>query len=104
MHKNVIYICKYTYNMRVYPNQYSFTDRSKAVLHLWIISVLFLLCFRARLFIDALLSPAGKGETSWLSFVMSNCEVATFPLVSWARCGAWLYRFLIFFLLTFIDI
>ena len=33
-----------------------------------------------RLFIDALWSPAGKGLTSWLSFVMSNCEVAAFPL------------------------
>ena len=57
------------------------TDRSRAVLPLWIIyviSVLFLLCFRARLFIDALWSPAGKGLTSWLSFVMSNCEVVTF--------------------------
>ena len=28
--------------------------------------------------------------------VMSCCEVVTFPLVSWVRCGAWLYRFLIF--------
>ena len=46
--------------------------------------------FCARLFFDALLSPAGKGLTSWLSFVMiSNCcEVVTFPLVSWVRCGA----------------
>ena len=60
------------------------------------ISVLFLLCFHAHLFIDALWSPARKGLTSWLSFVMSNCEVATFPLVSWVRCGARLYRFLIF--------
>ena len=50
--------------------------------------VLFLLCFRARLFIDAMWSPAGKGLTSWLSFVMSNCEVVTFPLVYWVRCGA----------------
>ena len=32
----------------------------------------------------------------WLPFVMSNCDVFTFPLVSWVRCGAWLYRFLIF--------
>ena len=58
-----------------------FTDRYKAVLLLWIIyviSVLFLLCFRTRLFIDALWSPAGKGLTSWLSFVKSNCEVVTF--------------------------
>ena len=42
-----------------------------------------LLCLRARLFIDALWSPAGKGLTSCLSFVMSNCEV-----VSCVRCGA----------------
>ena len=42
----------------------------------------------AGLFIDALWSPAGKGLTSWLSFVMSYCEVVTFPLVSWVRCGA----------------
>ena len=49
-----------------------------------------------RLFIDALWSPARKGLTSWLSFVMSNCEIVTFPLVSGVRCGACLYRFLIF--------
>ena len=55
-----------------------FTDRSKAVLLLWIIyviSVLFLLCFRARLFINALWSPDGKGLTSWLSFLMSTRDV-----------------------------
>ena len=47
------------------------------------------LCFRARLLIDALWSPAGKGMTSWLSFVMSDCEVVTFPSVSLVkRCGA----------------
>ena len=34
--------------------------------------------------------------TSWLSFVMSNCEFVTFPLVSWVKCGSWLYQFLIF--------
>ena len=66
---------------------------------------LVLLCFRVRLLIDALWSPAGKGLTSWLSLVMSNCEVVTFPLVSWVGCGAWLYRFLVFVIfLTFIDI
>ena len=67
-----------------------FTERSKAVLLLWIIrviSVLCLLCFRARLFNDASWSPAGKGLTSWLSFVMSNCEFVTFFLVSCVRCG-----------------
>ena len=59
-------------------------------------SVLCLLCLCARLFICALWSPAGKGLTSWLSFVVSNCEFVTFPLVSWVRCGTWLYRLLIF--------
>ena len=78
---------------------------SNAVLLLWIInviSVLFLLCFRARLFIDALWPPAGKGLTFWFSFVMSNCEIVTFPLVSWVRCGAWLYWCLIFALFLLI--
>ena len=49
---------------------------------------LVLLCFHACLFVDALWSPAEKGLTSWLSFVMSNCDVVTFSLVSWVRCGA----------------
>ena len=38
----------------------------------YVISVLLLLYFCARLFIDALWSAAGKGLTSWLSFVLSN--------------------------------
>ena len=41
---------------------------------------LVLLCFLTCLFIDALWSPAGKGLTSWLLFVVSNCVVATFPI------------------------
>ena len=53
--------------------------------------MLFLSCFCAGLFIDASCSPGGKGLTSWLSFVMSNCAFVTFPLVSWVRCGARLY-------------
>ena len=63
-------------------------DCSKAVILLWIIcaiSVLFLLCFHARLFINVLWSPAGKELTCWLSFVLSNCEVVTFLLVFWVR-------------------
>ena len=50
-------------------------------------SVLCLLCLCARLFICALWSPAGKGLTSWLSFVVSNWEFLTFPLVSCVGCG-----------------
>ena len=86
---------------------------------------LFLFClvfamFCARLFICALWSPAGKGLTSWLSFVASSVSLSLshwypgsgvvldcidswsmhhyllFPLVSWVRCGTWLYWFLIF--------
>ena len=47
--------------------------------------------FHVRLFVDALWLPAGKGLTSWFSFMMSNCGVVTDSLVSWVR-----YRFLIF--------
>ena len=52
-----------------------------------VFSVLCLLCLCARLFICALWSPAGKGLTSWISFVVSYCEFVIFPLVSWVRCG-----------------
>ena len=48
---------------------------------LCIFSVLCLLCPCTRLLICALWSPAGKGLTSWPSFVVSYCEFVTFPLV-----------------------
>ena len=63
------------------------------LLLLWIIHIIPVLCllfFRARLFIDALWSPSGNGLTSLLSFVMYNCEFATFPLGSLVRCGTFL--------------
>ena len=43
--------------------------------------MLFLYCvvMLSRLLIAALWSPAGKGLTSWLSFVVLNCVVVTFP-------------------------
>ena len=72
------------------PPVKSFTDRSKAVLLLWIIyviSVLFCYAFMHVCF----LMPCG---TCWekadllASFVMSNWDVVTYPLVSWVRCGA----------------
>ena len=40
---------------------------------LCVFSVFCILCLCARLFICALWSPAGKGLTSWLSFMVSNC-------------------------------
>ena len=57
-------------------NGLALPDRSKAVLLLWIFYGFFfrlvfaMLC--ARLLICALWSPAGKGLTFWLSFVVSN--------------------------------
>ena len=36
--------------------------------------------FCACLFICALWSPAGKGLTPWLSFVVSYCEFVAFPI------------------------
>ena len=62
-------------------------DISKAVLLLWLFVLQVFLCFRARLFFDGLWSHAGKGLTSWLSFVMSNSKFVTFPSISWVRCG-----------------
>ena len=44
---------------------------------------LFYLCLAfvmlSRLFIAALWSPAGKGLTSWLLFVIFNCVFVTIP-------------------------
>ena len=59
-------------------------DRSKAVLLLWIfyVFVLFCVCYvfvRVCLYV-LLWSPAGKGLTSWLSFVVS---AVSFSLSHW---------------------
>ena len=43
---------------------------------LWIICVIYVLCLSC---IADLWSPAGKGLTSWLLFVMFNWEFVTFP-------------------------
>ena len=43
-------------------------------------SILCLLCLCVRLFICALWPPAGKGLTSWLLFVVSNCEFCHFRI------------------------
>ena len=60
-----------------------------------------LLCFHARLSVDALWPPAGKGLTSWLSFVMSNCH---FPIGSLGQVWFLIVSFLIFALfLTWVS-
>ena len=56
---------------------------------LWVFCLLFVMpLLSARLFTCALWTPAGKGLTSWISFVVYNCEFVTFPLVSWVRRGS----------------
>ena len=45
------------------------------------------LCESVYTNVCALWSPAGKGLTFWLSFLVSNYDFFTFPLVSWVRCG-----------------
>ena len=44
--------------------------------HLCYICIVFVML--SRLFIDASWSPAGKGLTYWLSFVVLNCVFVTF--------------------------
>ena len=39
----------------------------------------FVFVMLSRTFISALWSPAGKELTSWLTFVMFNCVIVTFP-------------------------
>ena len=46
-------------------------------------SVLCLLCLCSRLFICALWSPAGKGLTSWLSFVVSTVSLSLSHWCPW---------------------
>ena len=50
-----------------------------AMLLTCIIYVCLVFVMFSRLFIAALRSPAGKGLTSWLLFVMFNCVFVTFP-------------------------
>ena len=45
--------------------------------HFWYFCIVFVML--SRLFIAALWSTAGKGLTSWLSFVMFDCVFVTFP-------------------------
>ena len=76
-----------------------------AVLRLWIIFVICVLCLSAILsclFLAPLWSPAGKCLTSWLSCLWCFLVFLTLShVVCIVRCGIALYRFLIFaFFLT----
>ena len=76
-----------------------FTDRSKAVLLLWIFYVFVLSCvcyvLCASVYMCFVVTCWERADL--LALVCDVfCEFVTFPLVSWVRCGTWLYRFLIF--------
>ena len=64
------------------PSNKYFTDRSKAVLLLWIFYVFFCLvfamCLCAAVYMCFVITCWEK-LTSWLSFVLSGCEFFTFP-------------------------
>ena len=53
--------------------------------HLCYLCIVFVML--SRLFIAALWSPAEKGLTSWLLFVMSIVFLLLFHVVSLVRCG-----------------
>ena len=52
------------------------------------------------------MSYRGKLNNSYLLALVCGvyCEFVTFPLVTWVRCGTWLYRFLIFAPLPTLDL
>ena len=77
-----------------------FIDCSKVVLLLWIfLFFLFCLVFAMSLcvFVYMCFVVTCWERADLLALVCGvYYEFVTFPLVSWVRCGTWLYRFLIF--------
>ena len=76
------------------------------ICHSWLGSFMFLFCLVFAMFLCAsvyMRFVVTCRETADLLALVCGvcCEFVTFPLVSWVRCGTWLYRFLIFvYLLT----
>ena len=58
-------------------------------------SVLCLLCLCASVYMCFVVTCWERADLLALVCCVF-CEFVTFPLVSWVRCGTWLYRFLIF--------
>ena len=73
-------VCTISFNYSCKPSSkifyWPFQGGTSFVDLLCFCSVLSLLCLCARLFICALWSPAGKGLTSWLSFVVSSVSLS----------------------------
>ena len=75
-----------------------FTDRSKAVLLLWIICFIYVLCL-SSLCVCSLLPYGHLLGKGWPLCSRLWCLIVFLSLshvVSWVRCGTWLNRFLIF--------
>ena len=68
--------CCLTSQVNSYGHGGDWATRPGRTVVLCFCSVLCLLCLCARLFIFALWSPAGKGLTSWLSFVVSAVSLS----------------------------
>ena len=86
-------------NIPTFTPWHSLGDRSKAVLLLWIFYVFVLSCvcyvLCASVYMCFVVTCWERADL--LALVCGVfCEFVTFPLVSWVRCGTWLYRFLIF--------
>ena len=80
---------------------WQFQGGTSFVDHLCYLCLVFVML--SHLFIAALWSPQGKRLTPWLLFAMFIVILLLSYLVSWDRCGAWLYRFLVLAVfLTFI--
>ena len=62
----------------------------------------FWLHYTVFFFLTALWSPAGKADLLTLLCMMFLCVLSLTQVVSWVRCGTWLYWLLIFAFLTFI--
>ena len=88
------------------PSSNFLTDRFRLVLLLWILFVICFSCLPLSYCIACSLQPCdhllGRADLLALWYVMFSCVLSLSHMVSWVRCGTWLYRFLIFaFFLTF---
>ena len=72
-------VSKTSQNILIYQGGTSFVD------HLCYLCFVFVVLL--GLFIAALWSPAGKGLTSLLSFMVFNCVFVTFPCCILGKCG-----------------
>ena len=67
-----------------------FAERSGVVpllLFFFFFCLVFAVSLCASVCVCFVVTCLGEGLASWLSFVVSDCEIVTFPLVFWVKCG-----------------